>query len=88
MPKIPFFTAYITLSAYFLAIYCFRSLLSWIYDRETILINYERPRILLFTFFRRREVSLDQCLVDYYVFVLVVGEDDQQIILHVYIRSI
>ena len=85
VPEIRFFTAYITWSAYFLIIYCFRSLFSWICDRETILIFHERPRILLFIFFRRREVSLDRCLVDWHIILFVVGEDGQGINLHIWI---
>ena len=50
---------------------------------ETNLINHKRPRILLFINFKRREVSLDRCLVDCYVFLLLFSEDGSWIILHV-----
>ena len=46
-----------------------------------------RDRMLLYTIFRRRGVSLDRCLVDCRVFLLVIGEYGQWIILHVYIMS-
>lgn len=85
---IPFFTSYTTLSAYFLGAYSFSSLLSWIYDWETIIINYERPHILLFVFFIRREVSYDWCLVDYYAFLFIFGKYCQRIILHVWVLSV
>ena len=62
----------ITWSAYFsCAIHCFLSLLSWICDQGTILINHEIPRILLFIIFRRREVNIDRCLVDCHGFFLL-----------------
>ena len=69
--KTPFVTAYITWSTYFLANYCFQSSLSQICDQEIIFTNYERPHVLLFTFFRRREVSIDCYLVYCHVFFLL-----------------
>ena len=68
MLKIPFFTAYTNLSTYLFGIYCFRALSYGVWDQETILINHERPHILLFVLIRRREATFDRCLVDCHIF--------------------
>ena len=84
---IPFFTAYTSLSCYFLGIYCSWLLSSGIYDWRTNIINHKRAHISLLIIFRRINVSLGWCLLVCCVFLPMVSEDNQRIIFHVCIRS-
>ena len=89
--KYRFFTTYITnyicLFSYYLLFPIVILLDLWSRDNSHNSRKNAQFIIFLIINFRRREVSLDRCSVDCHVFLFVVGEDGQSIILHQSIHS-